>query len=211
MLPGKPRAVASGFSRKSHPWLPALAGSVSPVRHDCCLVAGVPHPYPRHHPTLPYTGKHHYFLTFCTDQRRTVFANPESVALVLAQFVRARCEYRFELTAYCFMPDHVHLLIRGLDDCSDCKAFITAAKKYSGYYFKQETGRRLWERYGFERVVRDDMEVWSVVCYIIMNPVRAGLVERPCDYPYVGSERYTVADMMEMCSEMNPECQNFRL
>ena len=109
------------------------------------------------------------------------------------------------------MSDHVHLLIRGLDDQSDCKAFITAAKQYSGYYFRQETGRRLWERYGFERVVRDEVEVWSVICYIIMNPVRAGLVEGPCEYPYLGSERYTVEEMIEMCAEMNLECRNFRL
>jgi REP element-mobilizing transposase RayT len=56
------------------------------------------------------------------------------------------------------MPDHAHLLVEGLDASSDCLAFVNAAKQYSGYYFAQQTGPTLWQRYGYERVVRDDAE-----------------------------------------------------
>ena len=78
-----------------------------------CCIQRMTHPYPQHHERLPYTGKHHYFLTFCTNQRSPVFVEEAHVALVRTQILRAACEQRFEMTAYCFMPDHAHLIIGG--------------------------------------------------------------------------------------------------
>jgi putative transposase len=157
------------------------------------------HPYPPHHPALPYTGKQHYFLTFCTDQRTNVFIDPEAVHLVQMQFVQAARERLFEITAYCFMPDHVHLVVHGLADNSDCKAFIKSAKQYSGFYFKKSRQKRLWQRYGFERVIRDDRELAFAIGYIVANPVRAGLMEHPSNYAYLGSQRYTVSELLQIC------------
>jgi len=156
------------------------------------------YPYPPHHPDLPYVGKQHYFLTFSTDHRSTLFTTSGAVDVALSQFLRAAREQHFEMTAYCFMPDHAHVLVRGLTERSDAKAFIKAAKQYSGYYFKQKYGRRLWQRYGFERVVRDDVELAFVIRYIVGNPVRAGLVDDPTAYPFLGSERYSVIELMEI-------------
>jgi len=119
--------------------------------------------------------------------------------LVRTQILRAAHEERFEVIAYCFMPDHVHLIVLGRDDASDVKKFIKLAKQYSGYYFAQRHGVRLWQRYGFERVVRDDAELAFTIGYVLANPVRAGLVDQPAKYPYVGSERYGIEELMMIC------------
>jgi putative transposase len=168
-------------------------------RHAPCSSIGMPHPYPRHRSNLPYTGKHYYFLTFCTDQRRQVFNAADAVHLAHAQFLRAADAYRFQITAYCFMPDHVHLAIHGTVDHADCKAFIKAAKQYSGYAFKQRHDQRLWQRYGFERVIRDDLELASTIRYIISNPVRAALATHPSEFPHLGSQIYSVEELLEIC------------
>jgi REP-associated tyrosine transposase len=182
--------VASAFRRKSSGTIPAVA-------------SGVSHPYPPHHPDLPYTGKYYYSLTFRTVEAVRTFVVGEVVDLAYEQIQRAARKYSFEITAYCFMPDHVHLIVRGLENASDCKAFIKAAKQYSAYHFKQQYSKQLWQRYGFERWIRDDRELAFTIGYIVANPVRAGLVEHPADYPYVGSERYTLAEMLEMCEYSN--------
>ena len=157
------------------------------------------HPYPPRSVHLRYNGQQHYFLTFCTDQRSHFFVQEAPVALVRAQILRAAREERFELSAYCFMPDHVHLIASGLDESSDAKAFISRSKQYSGYYFKHEHGLRLWQRYGYERVVRDDDELALIVGYIVGNPVRAGLVSDPVEYPFLGSECYSLPELLSMC------------
>jgi REP element-mobilizing transposase RayT len=120
-----------------------------------CCITDMSHPYPPHDPRLPYSGKRHYSLTFCTDQRRRVFLGDEAVSLVRTQILRAACETDFDIPAYCFMPDHVHVITRGCDDTSDAKAFTKLAKQYSSYYFQRQHRFRLWQRYGFERVIRD--------------------------------------------------------
>jgi len=75
------------------------------------------------------------------------------------------------------MPDHVHLVAEATSESTDLKQFITRAKQFSGYHFGGASGQRLWQRYGYERVLRDDEATKSVVTYALENPVRAGLVD----------------------------------
>ena len=94
------------------------------------------------------------------------------------------------------MPDHVHLLIAGTSETADCKRFIALAKQYSGFYYKKQHRRRLWQRYGFERVLRNDEATLAVARYIIENPVRAELVSDPRDYPFLGSAVYSLEEIL---------------
>ena len=105
--------------------------------------------------------------------------------------------FEFVVIAYCFMPDHLHLLVEGHRDDADLRRFITRAKQFSGYHFKRETGKRLWQRYGFERVLRDEESTPTVARYIINNPVRGGLVRTPADYAHWGSLTYTREQLLD--------------
>lgn len=95
------------------------------------------------------------------------------------------------------MPDHLHLLVEALGDDCDGRRFIKSAKQYSGYYYSQQFGERLWQRYGFERTLRDNEATLSVARYIVENPVRAGLMKNPKDYPFVGSDVYSIGEILE--------------
>jgi putative transposase len=152
---------------------------------------------PEHLKTFDYLGFHQYFLTFCTYQRRRLFVSLDRVAAVRTHIERASFEQRFAITAYCFMPDHFHMLAEGQADDSDCRRFIARAKQYSGYHYRAEFQQRLWQRYGFERTLRSDESAISVARYILENPVRAGLVERIEDYPFSGSSVYTTEQFVE--------------
>ena len=95
------------------------------------------------------------------------------------------------------MPDHVHLLAEGTQDDADLRRFIKLAKQYSGFYFQQRTDERLWQRYGFERVLRNDEATIHVARYIINNPIRSRLVERLDDYAFWGSLTHSREELME--------------
>ncbi len=94
------------------------------------------------------------------------------------------------------MPDHLHLLVEGTSDGSDCRRLITEAKQYAGFYYAKAHGARLWQRYGYEHVLRDDEPMQVIARYILENPIRAGLVARVEDYPFLGSLVYSLADLM---------------
>jgi len=152
---------------------------------------------PEHLKTFDYLGSYRYFLTFCTFKRRELFVTADRVNNVCTQFLRAADEEHFALVAYCFMKDHVHLLIEGLSDNSDCRRFIARAKQFSGFYFKRAFSESLWQRYGFERTLRPEECSIGVARYILENPVRAGLVSRVEDYPFLGSSVYSIEQIVE--------------
>ena len=160
----------------------------------------VPHFYPKHLDDFPYVGKYSYALTFSADQHMSRMADEQAIALVVAQFRRAAHEEGFCLFLHCIMPDHAHLLVDGRRDDSDCRAFIKRAKQYSGYYYKQRYGCRLWQRYGYERVIRDDMERALTIRYDLANPVRAGIVADPRRFAGLGSDVHSIEELM-MISE----------
>jgi putative transposase len=157
------------------------------------------HPYPPHWAKFSYVGHCQYFLTSVTVGRRPVFTDAEDVDLVLPQILRAATEKHFALITYCFMPDHLHLIVDGENDDADCKAFIKAGKQYSGYYYFQARRAKLWERYGHDRVIRDNVELAKTIGYVVANPVTAGLVKHPRDYPFLGSTKYTIEELLQWC------------
>jgi len=76
---------------------------------------------PEHLKGFNYLGLYQYFLTFCTDHRRKCFVTDEAVSVVRTQIERAAAEEQHvALLAYCYMPDHVHLLTEGKTEDSDC-------------------------------------------------------------------------------------------
>src|SRR5438105_11972045 len=105
--------------------------------------SGMVHPYPPRWTAFNYTGRHRYFFTFPTDRRRPFFTDSAVVDRALAQILRAATHHGFSVIAYCFMPDHLHIVVGGETDRSNCRTFIKAAKQYSGYYHSQATATRL--------------------------------------------------------------------
>jgi len=105
------------------------------------------------------------------------------------------------VVAYCFMPDHLHLLAFGTADQSCLPVFAQRAKQLSGFYGQRACGRRVWQSGYFERVLRESEDTRTVTRYILANPVRAGLVANPAVYPFSGSARYTLTELLEYIME----------
>jgi putative transposase len=105
-----------------------------------------------------------------------------------AQMLLAAQDHEFTILAYCYMRDHVHLALRGISPDADLRTFARVAKQRSGYWLRHECGLDdVWQVGYFERVLRDDEPTETIVRYVLANPIRAGLVERPQDYPFSGA------------------------
>jgi putative transposase len=92
------------------------------------------------------------------------------------------------MQAYCFLPDHLHLLVSGTHDDSDLQVFVVGFKQRSAYAFRRKTGQRLWQYNYYDHVLQPDERWESVACYIWLNPVRKGLCERAESWPFSGSQ-----------------------
>jgi putative transposase len=114
-----------------------------------------------------------------------VFTAPSSVNCVRVEILRTCAEREFELVADVFMPDHIHLLLDGSSDRAEFKPFMTLFRQRSAVAFRKLRGEALWQDGYFERVLREEEHTAGITEYIVGNPVRAGLVATPADYPYL--------------------------
>ncbi|MGN6512076.1 MAG: REP-associated tyrosine transposase [Lysobacteraceae bacterium] len=128
---------------------------------------------------------HAYLVTSTTAGRRRLFAHAE-VALAAAATLALPANWeRSRSLAWVLMPDHWHaLFVLGEGD--------TLARRVG--WLKAESARALSRRFpalgpvwgpGYhDRAVRRDEDLRAAARYVVMNPVRAGLVERIGDYPF---------------------------
>jgi putative transposase len=159
---------------------------------------------PGHLKSFDYVGFHRYFLTFCTNKRERLFITRDVVDLVRTQILRAAADEKFAILVDCFMPDHLHVLSEAESESADARSFVKRAKQLSGFYYSRAYGRQLWQRYGYERVLRTEDDTLGVAKYILENPVRGGLVKSPQEYPFSGSTRYSVQEILEAISWKGP-------
>lgn len=83
------------------------------------------------------------------------------------------------------MPDHLHLVVGGTSDDSDLQKFVKLAKQFSAFHVKQRHGFNLWEPGFFDRFIRRAEDLCNRIEYVRQNPVRARLVTKPEDYPFL--------------------------
>ena len=151
---------------------------------------------PRRLPPAAYEGTHHVSLTFCTSRRQRHFDDRAMVDLVTLQILRTARRLQFEVAVYCFMPDHLHLLVAGIDRGADLRVFVHRLKQATGFEAARR-GIELWQPSWFESTLRDDEDELRTIAYIVNNPVRAGLVLSPADWPAWGSQVFTRQQLIE--------------
>jgi putative transposase len=156
-------------------------------------------------PGFSYVGQLRYFLTICVDQRLRIFDEGACARFVIAQLLLIAGVKQFEVLAYCVMPDHLHALMLGLKDSSDLKAFVDRYKQATGLWWKQNGHvRRLWQEGYHDRILREHDANEGVIRYILLNPVRAGLVSDPREYPFLGASHYDVTTLLESSFSWTP-------
>jgi len=114
-------------------------------------------------PDFSYVGEYEYSLTCCAFNRHCWFTTPSIVDPACTQLLQIAKENRFEIPAYCFMPDHVHIVATGMSADSDLVAFMEGWKQKTGYAHKQATGARLWQGGYYDHILRAEEDRAGVI------------------------------------------------
>jgi putative transposase len=134
-----------------------------------------------------YRGRHAYFLTLCANERRKILANAALVES-LVPVLRTVCgSHSFNVNAYCFMPDHLHLVVIGESDAASLPRFMQAFKSLAVRETARSEIAKPWQKGFHDHVLGDGESIDSAALYAFLNPVRAGLVRFPEEWPYSGS------------------------
>ena len=111
----------------------------------------------------------------------------------IASLVKDALEYhdgtRYDLVAWCIMPNHVHVLINRLTDDS-LSTIMHTWRSYTAKEANSLLGRKgqFWMREYFDRYIRDQRHYATTVNYILNNPVKAQLVDNIEGWPWLFGE-----------------------
>ena len=132
------------------------------------------------------TGLYHVFSR--GNYKATIFHDESHATKYLSLLRRVAARRDWTVLDWCLMPNHYHLFIRlqdgglsdGMRELNGC--FSRWSNRVTG---RTRTGHLVKNRFGLVDVLRDG-HLWEVLTYIPLNPVRAGLVRRPEEWPWSG-------------------------
>jgi REP element-mobilizing transposase RayT len=126
-----------------------------------------------------------YFVTFATFERCRIFEDCDAARSACRALVDPRSWRQSSLLAWVLMPDHCHVLL-GLGEGDEPCRLVNRLKSHSARRLRSEglVERRVWADGFHDRALRRDEDLVHVARYIVLNPIRAGLVRRVGDYPY---------------------------
>ena len=142
-----------------------------------------------------YRGPYAYHVILLTQARAAYFADLALVGRCTERLRQSADRLNFRLLAFCFMPDHLHVLVQGRDDGADLISFVKRFKQVTAFHFKRESGMRLWRQSFYDRVLRVEDDRAGVAGYILANPIRAGAGTETDDCLLSGGEYFERTDL----------------
>lgn len=138
-----------------------------------------------------------YHVTLRGNHRLPIFFRNEDRDLLDDLVADALEQLAARLHAYCWMPNHLHMLVQVSDAPLACFMQRIASAYARTVQLRVHTTGHLFERRYHAVLVDAENYLLTLVRYIHLNPVRAGLVKDPADYAwsshadYLGQQRKT--------------------
>jgi len=149
-------------------------------------------------PGLP----HH--ITQRGNRRMETFLREEDYGVYL-DLMKAWCDrHEVAIQAWCLMPNHVHLIAvpETMDGLG--RAIGEAHRRYTRHInFREDWRGYLWQG-RFASFAMDEPHLLTAMRYVELNPVRAGLVETPGDWPWSSAHAHLTGEADPLTGDVEP-------
>jgi len=149
-----------------------------------------------------YIGRVNVAYTACVADRKTLF-DRDVVPVFVGMLGDALGKFGCSAPVYCFMPEHLHVLLHGEAERSDTRAAMAAFKQKSGFWLSRHSPDHAWQKDFWDHVIRCDEDLGAQMRYIAENPVRKGLVRCWQDYPHAGAIGYDLGEVLVDAAVLN--------
>jgi putative transposase len=124
------------------------------------------------------------------NYRQRIFLSKRDRIKYLAWIKEYSKKYELKIWAYCLMINHVHFIAVPQKSDSLARTFNTVHMMYSQYYNRKLNKKgHLWQG-RFYSCPLDREHLYEAIRYVEMNPVRAGLAEKPDDYDWSSAKAH---------------------
>lgn len=165
--------------------LPHLYVLEHPIFITFCLHDSFPkgRPFPRKSMT---SGKAFVCMDRLLESQRSgaMFLRLPPIASLVAAEIQRGHPAAYDLHAWVIMPNHVHMLITPHGNVSALLRRLKGSTARSANVLPNRAGQPFWQNESDDHLVRDGREFRRIQRYIENNPVTAGLVHTPEEYPW---------------------------
>jgi REP element-mobilizing transposase RayT len=131
-----------------------------------------------------------------TRDRQAVLTSGRIPGLVAEALRSSSSVVPVELLVWCLMPDHLHAVVVPFDG-GNVIDWVRRLKGRVAAEARQEGLCALWQRSFYDHVLRADETVLEVARYVLLNPVRAELVDHWQEWPHHGSEKWDLSEWLD--------------
>jgi putative transposase len=139
---------------------------------------------------MPRRARHYvahlpYHVVQRGNNREVCFIEPENYSFYLTLWQELSEKFQVAVHAYCLMTNHIHFLVTPTTEDAISMVMKRVGSRYAQYMNKKyrRTGT-LWEGRHKASLIQSEKYLLTCYRYIELNPVRAGMVERPEEYDW---------------------------
>lgn len=142
-------------------------------------------------PRLTLPGYPHHVIQR-GNNRQVIFDSPQDYQLFLDLLYDYARKFDVAVHAYVLMTNHFHLLVTPQTDDGLPQMMQAVGRRYVRHFndSHQRSGT-LWEGRYKSTLIQTDRYLLTCMAYIDLNPVRAGMVASPRDYPWSSYGHYS--------------------
>ncbi|WP_067726084.1 REP-associated tyrosine transposase [Oceanobacillus damuensis] len=132
----------------------------------------------------------YYHITSRGNRREQLFKEEEDYKTFLSILRMIHQKTPFKLASYCLLSNHYHLLMSTTEQPIS-KVMALVNKRYADYFnTKNNVSGHVFEKRYFDKPIGTAYGLLEVSRYIHLNPVKAGIVERPETYQWSSYRHY---------------------
>jgi putative transposase len=114
-----------------------------------------------------YRSGHCFSVTIVTSDRRPIFRDQSRAARAIDCLRESSERFSAEIYAFCFMPDHVHVLGKTPEGVR-FDEFVRHFKQLTGFRLSRDPGTvRVWQPSYFDHALRREEELEATARYIL--------------------------------------------
>jgi len=145
---------------------------------------------------------HAHFVTFSCFRRRRLLDHDRAKRIVLGVLNSQLSRQRGRCVGFVIMPDHVHAIV-WFPESDQLSHFMKQWKQLSSVRIKEflqselraystafELSEAVWQARFYDFNLFTDRKTQEKLDYMHQNPVRAGLVSDPCEWPWSSARFY---------------------
>lgn len=135
------------------------------------------------------------------NNKQNIFRIDADYGFYLKRLKQSLEKRNFDLICYCLMPNHVHLVVRQLSDVPPAKFLSSLHTSYSMVFNKkyEQVGHLFQDRYK-QKIIETDEYLKSLIAYVHLNPVEAGLCKLPKEYKWSSYLEYAFLGRKGLCN-----------